>query len=317
MKLELSGVKFTLEGKNDNRMMVIGCITKIDEVSTYAPCGTDGKRVVFTKESVEKCHKSYVGMPVNCTFPDWLFGEGTEVFTGHGDINIGCIEDCWVEGNDLMAKICIWKNTFPDIGFMVYNGAEALGFSVECFTNESHENDEQDGYVYVDEFTGVGCAMLWKNSAAFQDTYIKELAASRKKDDNLNKEEMQELFKEFTAGLDTKFAEVKASIDAIDAKVEAQATELKASVETQVTEMKASIDAQAEQAKVVIEASAEQLKPPAPSAVQTVLANADVTDAKPTKAERIAKINASTDLGLLDKLKQIKKINEEQEKAAE
>lgn len=298
-------------------MMVVGCITKIDEASTYAPCGTDGKRVVFTRESVEKCYKSYIGMPVNCTFPDWLFGEGTEVFTGHGDINIGCIEDCWIEGNDLMAKICIWKNTFPDIGFMVYNGAEALGFSVECYTNDSHQDDTQDGYVYVDEFTGVGCAMLWKNSAAFQDTYIRELAASRKKVDNLNKEELQGLLSEMFAGLDTKFAEIKASVDAIDTKVEAQATELQASVDAKITEVKASIDAQTEQAKVVIEASVEQLKPPTPTATQTVIANADVANTKPSKAERIAQINANAGLSTLDKLKQIAKINMEQKESAE
>ena len=78
MKSSLTEVTMSSElGK----MVINGCITKIGKASTGAPCGTDGKLAVFTAESIKKCADTFVGMPLNCTYPDGWFADGTDLFT--------------------------------------------------------------------------------------------------------------------------------------------------------------------------------------------------------------------------------------------
>lgn len=309
LSLGMSNIQCSFDDKHSNKMTIVGAITKVDEPSGGAPCGANGKNVVFTKEGAEGCVKSFISMPVNCTFPEGFFADGTDVFTGHGDINFGVIEDAWVEGNDLMARIIAWKETFPDIAWMVMNGKDALGFSIEC---DILESSEEEDLIYINRFVGTGCALLWKNVAAFSDTYIRELAASRRKvEDSVNKEEMQSLFDGFLAKVDEKIAavqaatdakmeEVKASIEASNAKVE----EIKASVEAsdeKIDEIKASVEGKVEEIKAGLE-----IKPPAPTAGQGVIPNGDLTD---TKEVALQKIHANKELSMEEKLREIVKIN--------
>ena len=112
LKCGLSDIKVSSE---PNKMVIEGCITKIGEPSTGSPCGADGRLVVFTEDSVKQCGNSFVGMPLNCTFPDGFWGGfGSEVFTGHGDTNIGYIRKVKAVDNNLMAEIVVWKEKFPE-----------------------------------------------------------------------------------------------------------------------------------------------------------------------------------------------------------
>ena len=95
------------------KMVINGCITKINKASTGAPCGADGKLAVFTSESIKKCADTFVGMPLNCTYPEGFFADGTDLFTGHGETNIGYIRSVEAKGDDLMAELVIWKDKFP------------------------------------------------------------------------------------------------------------------------------------------------------------------------------------------------------------
>lgn len=318
-KLECSLTNVTMSSEA-HKMIVKGCITKIGSPSTGAPCGTNGKFVVFTPESVEKCAKSYVGMPLNCTYPEGLFSDGSEVFTGHGDTNIGYIRKVKAVDDNLMAEMVIWKDKFPSEAFMIVNGADALGFSVECYTTQSHEDADT---VYVDEFEGCGCALLWKNCAAFGDTFIEKLTASREKnrsDMTMTNEEKEALVSEINdaivAGLADRFksideaqAEVKASVEEIKAQVAEQAEVVKAQAEEieagkqQVEAMKAEAEKKAEE--TTVEAAKDE-EIPAPKAGQHIEPS-PMEAAEDTKQKELEKIQASK-MTLAEQIKAITKV---------
>ena len=297
-------------------MIITGCITKIGEASTGAPCGANGKLVVFTPESVQKCANTFVGTPLNCTTPEDGWGDSIELFTGHGDVNVGYVRNVSVVGDNLMAELVLWKDRFPEVAFMAVNAAESLGFSVEWYTTNSHEDDTTE---YMDEFEGCGCAMLFKNCAAFSQTFIEKIAAARS-DVKMTDKEKQEFVELINASIDGKLEEIKASIEEVKASkesIEASIEELKAKPVEMPEEIKASIDelkASIEDVKSKSDADIAELKsqkiqasvvPPAPKAVQHVEESPLV---KPVDAKtEIEKINASA-MSTMEKLKAITKL---------
>ncbi len=223
----MKDLKFSTSPSHINKMLWEGSVTKIDSASDGAPCGSDGRRVVFSRKAVETKCNTLSQMPLNCVWPDGWFDNPANTMSGHDQDNIiGYISEAWVEGNDLMAKGVVWKDNFPDIAFMIVNGKESMGFSVECYINDTHDG-EDDGFLYVDDLTFVGCAMLWKNTAAFSGTYIRELVAQRKDDVGMTKEEIQGLFSEalveFGKVVDTKVSEVVAKFEKVNTDIEALA----------------------------------------------------------------------------------------------
>lgn len=282
------------------KMVINGCITKINKASTGAPCGADGKLAVFTSESIKKCADTFVGMPLNCTYPEGFFADGTDLFTGHGETNIGYIRSVEAKGDDLMAELVIWKDKFPEEAFMIVNGADSLGFSVEWYATKTHEDEDK---VFMDEFQGAGCAILWKNCAAFSDTFIETLAASMEKknrsDKKMNEQEKKEIIDSIMAGLDEKLKEYEKKIEEIKASVDNVKGEVEESVKASIEEIKADV----EKAKDAVEASKEV---PAPE-TQKIAPNPFEADKEETKEDKIAKINAS-DMSLAEKLREITKV---------
>lgn len=282
------------------KMVINGCITKINKASTGAPCGADGKLAVFTSESIKKCADTFVGMPLNCTYPEGFFADGTDLFTGHGETNIGYIRSVEAKGDDLMAELVIWKDKFPEEAFMIVNGADSLGFSVEWYATKTHEDEDK---VFMDEFQGAGCAILWKNCAAFSDTFIETLAASMEKknrsDKKMNEQEKKEIIDSIMAGLDEKLKEYEKKIEEIKASVDNVKGEVEESVKASIEEIKADV----EKAKDAVEASKEV---PAPE-TQKIAPNPFEASKEETKEDKIAKINAS-DMSLAEKLREITKV---------
>lgn len=282
------------------KMVINGCITKINKASTGAPCGADGKLAVFTSESIKKCADTFVGMPLNCTYPEGFFADGTDLFTGHGETNIGYIRSVEAKGDDLMAELVIWKDKFPEEAFMIVNGADSLGFSVEWYATKTHEDEDK---VFMDEFQGAGCAILWKNCAAFSDTFIETLAASMEKknrsDKKMNEQEKKEIIDSIMAGLDEKLKDYEKKIEEIKASVDNVKGEVEESVKASIEEIKADV----EKAKDTVEASKEV---PAPE-TQKVAPNPFEASKEETKEDKIAKINAS-DMSLAEKLREITKV---------
>ena len=282
------------------KMVINGCITKINKASTGAPCGADRKLAVFTSESIKKCADTFVGMPLNCTYPESFFADGTDLFTGHGETNIGYIRSVEAKGDDLMAELVIWKDKFPEEAFMIVNGADSLGFSVEWYATKTHEDEDK---VFMDEFQGAGCAILWKNCAAFSDTFIETIAASMEKknrsDKKMNEQEKKEIIDSIMAGLDEKLKDYEKKIEEIKASVDNVKGEVEESVKASIEEIKADV----EKAKDTVEASKEI---PAPE-TQKIAPNPFEASEEETKEEKIAKINAS-DMSLAEKLREITKV---------
>ena len=287
-------------------MIVEGCITKIGAASSGSPCGANGKRVVFTAEAAEKHLESFVGMPLNCVYDDG------EVMTDHGEMNIGYCRKAWASGDDLMGEFVVWKDNFPDESRIIIDGMDSMGFSVEWYITASHEDDDT---IYIDDFEGCGCAILWKDKAAFDSTYVSKIAA--RSDVEMEKQEIQELI---NASIDSKFEEIKASIEEIKASkesIEASIEEIKAKpvevpeeIKASIDEVKASIDEVKSKSEAVdetineLKASKGQPVIPQPKAGQFVEPNPVLaSDGK----DDVAKINASS-MSPLEKIKEIAKI---------
>jgi hypothetical protein len=133
---------------------------------------------MFTPESIETCGQTWVSSPLNAESTaeaDWWW---ENPLSGHSDVNIGTITKVWTEDDDCMAKLVVWKDKYPEIADLIVCGMASLGFSIECYSTKEHD---ADGITVIDEFEGCGCAILWKAKAAFEDTFISQLAAARQK----------------------------------------------------------------------------------------------------------------------------------------
>lgn len=282
------------------KMVIKGCIAKIDKASTGAPCGSDGKLVVFTSESIKKCADSFVGMPLDCTYPEGFFADGTDLFTGHGETNIGYIRSIEAKDDNLMAEMVIWKDKFPEEAFMIVNGADSLGFSAEWYPTNTHEDDST---IFMDEFQGAGCAILWKNCAAFSDTFIETLAASRDKknrsDNSMNEQEKKEIIDSIMAGLDEKLKGYEEKIGEIKASVEKVKGDVEESVKASIEEVKSDMEKAKDEFKASVAIPQPKTQEPAKNPFEG--------GEEKSKEEKIAEINASN-MSLAEKLHEITKV---------
>ena len=329
IKASLSNVSLS---KEKNKMIITGCIAKVGEASTGSPCGAEGYFIVFTPESVEKCGKTFEGMPLNCVLPEeeWLPSEA--ILNGHGNSTIGYLRKIKVKDDNIMAEIVLWKEKYPWLAELTVNAMDALGFSVEMYPTVTHE-DDKNNIQYIDEFEGVGCAMLWSNTAAFSQTFIEKIAANRS-DKSMNEEmkkEVSELIKAEsdvqTENINKISEELKASAEVLDELKEAigTMTELKESFEQMkvqldeqgqsINDLKASAEGVEELPSDELEkvkAELEEIKAgiaqpviPVPKAGQQVAENPNLEDDKSAKLKaEIEKINASS-MSNMDKLKAI------------
>ena len=329
IKASLSNVSLS---KEKNKMIITGCIAKVGEASTGSPCGAEGYFIVFTPESVEKCGKTFEGMPLNCVLPEeeWLPSEA--ILNGHGNSTIGYLRKIKVKDDNIMAEIVLWKEKYPWLAELTVNAMDALGFSVEMYPTVTHE-DDKNNIQYIDEFEGVGCAMLWSNTAAFSQTFIEKIAANRS-DKSMNEEMKKEVSELIKAESDVQAEninkiseELKASTEVLDELKEAigAMTELKESFEQMkvqldeqgqsINDLKASAEGVEELPSDELEkvkAELEEIKAgiaqpviPVPKAGQQVAENPNLEDDKSAKLKaEIEKINASS-MSNMDKLKAI------------
>ena len=326
-------IKASLENvsisKEANKMIINGCIAKVGVPSTGSPCGANGALVCFTQESVDKCAKSFEGMPLNVIAPNDWWCEGYEAFSGHGDTVVGYLRKVKQKEDNLMAEIVLWKDMNPALAELTISAMDSLGFSVEMYPTVTH-NDDKANVQFIDEFEGVGCAMLWSSSAAFSQTFIEKIAASRS-DKNMNEEMKKFIEEQIAASLKEPMEKLQASIDSIVAKqdelvmaAEAQADTVEPAPAEPVNEPAPAepvnepapaepepVDDAADEI-AELKAEIEKLKAsvvaqdiPTPTAVGSVAPNPNVEDDKESKLKaEIEKINAST-MAPLDKLKAI------------
>ena len=208
VQLSASAIQVVLDNQHPNSMRFTGTCMFLDEPSDYIPGGVD-KPVILSADVANECASTMNLMGINCDYDPWLFPD--EVMMAHDRRNkIGVVEKCWVDGNELKFTGIIYKNDFPDIADFIKKTVDSLGFSVEAIFN-IHEHEEYIEMADV-EFTGV--AILFKNAAAYQNTYIAEIAAKAKGKQLMDKQEILAIVDEA----------VKASIEA-QAKAQAEAKE--------------------------------------------------------------------------------------------
>lgn len=323
-------IKASLENvsisKEANKMIINGCIAKVGGPSTGSPCGADGALVCFTQESIDKCAKSFEGMPLNVIAPNDWWCDGYEAFSGHGNTVVGYLRKVKQKEDNLMAEIVLWKDMNPALAELTISAMDSLGFSVEMYPTVTH-NDDKANVQFIDEFEGVGCAMLWSSSAAFSQTFIEKIAASRS-DKNMNEEMKKFIEEQIAASLKEPMEKLQASIDSIVAKQDeiVKAAEAQAKVQAQADTVEPEpvvnepapaepepVDEPADEV-AELKAEIEKLKAsiavqdiPAPTAVGNAAPNPNVADDKESKLKaEIEKINASA-MAPLDKLKAITK----------
>lgn len=208
VQLSASAIQVVLDNQHPNSMRFTGTCMFLNEPSDYIPGGVD-KPVILSTDVANECASTMNLMGINCDYDPWLFPD--EVMMAHDRRNkIGVVEKCWVDGNELKFTGIIYKNDFPDIADFIKKTVDSLGFSVEAIFN-IHEHEEYIEMADV-EFTGV--AILFKNAAAYQNTYIAEIAAKAKGKQLMDKQEILAIVDEA----------VKASIEA-QAKAQAEAKE--------------------------------------------------------------------------------------------
>lgn len=229
VSLQANAISVTLDNLHPNAMRFTGTCMFLNTPSDYTPNGVD-RPVVLSSEEAEKCASTMNLMGINCDYDPWLFPD--ELMTAHNRRNkIGVVEKCWVDGDELKFTGIMYKNDFPDIADFIKKTVDSLGFSVEAMFNLR----EHDDYIEMADVEFTGVAMLFKNAAAYQNTYIAEIAAKAKGKQVMEKQEILQLIDE-----------------AIKANMEASAKEAQAKAEAQALK-----DAQAEVERLTAECSAK------------------------------------------------------------
>ena len=224
LTLQASNTDFSVKTEShSNKMRFTATIMYLDQYSDGIPDGTVWSKIFLEKSECEKALDTMNLMGINCVWKDW--GTTEWQFTGHDPRNkIGVVENTYIEGNELKIDGIIYKNDFQDISRFIKNVMDSIGFSIEASFNEWEETEE--GVIIRDvEFTGV--SMLFKNCAAYSDTYIETLSASKKDKEIMTQEERNTFMEEVTNSIMAKINEVK--------EQEKQASELealKAQIET-------------------------------------------------------------------------------------
>lgn len=234
VSLQANAISVTLDNLHPNAMRFTGTCMFLNTPSDYTPNGVD-RPVVLSSDEAEKCASTMNLMGINCDYDPWLFPD--ELMTAHNRRNkIGVVEKCWVDGDELKFTGIMYKNDFPDIADFIKKTVDSLGFSVEAMFNLREHED----YIEMADVEFTGVAMLFKNAAAYQNTYIAEIAA-KAKGKQMEKQEILQLIDEAIK------ANMEASAKEAQAKAEAQElANAKAEVERLTAECSAKDEAIAE-----------------------------------------------------------------------
>lgn len=223
LTLQASGTDFSVKTEShSNKMRFTATVMYLDQYSDGVPGGTVWDKILLEKSECEKALDTMNLMGINCVWNEWSTADWQ--FYGHDPRNkIGVVEKTYIEGNELKIDGIIYKNDFQDISRFIKNIMDSIGFSIEASFNDWEETEE--GVIIRDvEFTGV--SMLFKNYAAYSDTYIETLSAS-KKEEIMTQEERNTFMEEVTNSIMAKINEAQ--------EQEKQANELealKAQIET-------------------------------------------------------------------------------------
>ncbi len=218
-------------------MLWEGAVTKIGVPSDGVP-GGGTVCTVWEREAIEASMSTMVNMPLNCEWDDGWFSNPAFALTGHDErFVIGAVNKVWIDGDYLMCSGIIWKDNFPDVAYMIQNAKGALGFSVETYPLEKCMGD--DGFEHITSLEFTGLCVCWSEVAAYTDTFITQLVATRQKtkeiDNDMNEEQLKAMFAEFSKGITEEISKVQASVDQRFAEEAKKTEELEAAKKLEAT----------------------------------------------------------------------------------
>lgn len=252
LKLSSTDVQVSLTSEqHPNKLKFTATFALIDSPSDGTPYGAE-EPVFISMDEAQKSIDSMNLMGIDCTWDEWW---PEYCLTGHDTRNkIGVVEKAYIEGKEMKIDGLIYSSDFDDIAFFIKNATPALGFSMECFAQSTLEDD---GYEHLHGITFTGVAILFSNLAAFEDTYLEYVAAKKKGNNELTKEEMEQLMASFEKIVDDKLAKVEAS-KSEPAKVEGL-DEMKSEMEEMKKQLEAS-KAEVDKAKTENAEAMEKVK---------------------------------------------------------
>ena len=286
LTLQASNTDFSVKTEShSNKMRFTATIMYLDQYSDGVPGGTVCDKILLEKSECEKALDTMNLMGINCVWNEYSSADWQ--FYGHNPRNkIGVVENTYIEGNELKIDGIIYKNDFQDISRFIKNIMDSIGFSIEASFNEWEETGE--GVIIRDvEFTGV--SMLFKNCAAYSDTYIETLSASKKDKEIMTQEERNAFMEEVTNSVMAKINEVK--------EQEKQASELEA-LKAQIETLQASNKALEEENNSlkanVVTASVESAEESTEESKEEVNAESTVEKTEEVKASEIVTSDLKT-----------------------
>ena len=230
--------------KHCNKLPFKGTVMKLDTPSEGSPHNTCQivKPIMLSKKEAMNSANTMCFMGIDCVWDD--DGEDTsDDMTGHdARFKIGVISSCYVEGSELKIEGFIYASDFPDIADYIKQNKSEMGFSVEMLCRA----EELDDYINVTDVEFTGVAMLFKDCAAYQSTYIDYIAAQRKDiknkmDETKVKELLAEQNKVLCEAVGKLIKPLKADVEKLkEAKVEAEKVEV---TEPEKTVLKESFEA--------------------------------------------------------------------------
>ena len=250
-------VELTTE-QHPNAMYFTATFARIGTPSDGTPCGAD-EPVIIDAEEAAKSIKTMNFMGIDCEWDEWW---PEYCMTGHDTRNkIGVVRNAYIEGNELKIDGLIYSKDFSDIAFFIKNATPSLGFSMECLASSAIQDDN---YEHLHDITFTGVAILFKNLAAYEDTYLDYVASKKKGTNELTKEEMEQLVgslketinasqADFEKKMDEKFEAFKAS-KAEEAKADEQNSEID-KLKTELEAAKKAMDEKEQKAKEELEAA--------------------------------------------------------------
>jgi hypothetical protein len=160
MRLEAMAMKLPEVAGHPNRIPFEGVLTVVDEVSTRAPSGARGHRVILTRGAAMEALPSLLGMAVGFT-PAW---DGHDVRR-----KCGLITEADVIGNELRVQGYVYGRDFPEVVKQVEAGKPGtMGMSYELA--DAHVEDMRSEVWTVTRAMFTGAAVLLREKAAYRNT---------------------------------------------------------------------------------------------------------------------------------------------------
>lgn len=270
-----------------NRMPFRGVLTLVDVPSDRPPAGSRGKRVLLTREAAQAALPSLIGMGL-----DYKPG-----FDGHdARRKAGVITRAEIVGNRLEIGGHLFARDFPEL-VSELRAKSDVGMSFEV--SDAYVEQVTAPIWRLTRVTFTGAAILRKNKAAYENTWIRLEAFApeqmkRPGAEQMNEQQMQELV-DHSQRLAVAAETMSAAIDRLEAQRDElgeKVTRIVAAVEVQESDLKSKIAELEDQnrelagklaaAEAPAQAAARRKTLPAP--VSALLAKSGVQVEDPTDA---------------------------------